>query len=95
MLAVAMATGTWLESGVNVAQGQCELTRITGADNVPGDWFGYAVDMSGDTVMVGATSSFFGWDGKGSAHIFTPDSSQVPVAIATATQAGFLRTTEQ
>ena len=46
-----------------------ETAVLTPSDAAPNNWFGYAVAVSGDTVVVGANQGLFG-SNKGKAYVF-------------------------
>ncbi len=47
-----------------------EVTKLTASDGADGDWFGYAVSISGNTVVVGAYYDDDAGGSSGSAYIF-------------------------
>jgi hypothetical protein len=47
-----------------------QVAKLTASDAAPWDNFGYAVAISGDTVVVGARADDDGGDGSGSAYVF-------------------------
>ena len=48
-----------------------ETAKLTASDAAISNWFGRSVDISGDTIAVGAfKSDFFGGSGLGSAYVF-------------------------
>ena len=56
--------GTWIE-----------IDKLTASDAVAGDGFGYAVAVSGDTLLIGAPFSDLGGSKSGSAYVFRYDGS--------------------
>ena len=56
-------SGSWVDAN--------ETAKLTASDAAIGNWFGRSVDISGDTIAVGAfKSDFFGGSGLGSAYVF-------------------------
>jgi hypothetical protein len=49
---------------------QFEQAKLTAADGMAGDWFGGGVAISGDTIVVGASSDDIGSANEGSAYVF-------------------------
>ena len=47
-----------------------QLTKLTAYDGAAGDQFGYSVDISGDTIVVGAPYDDDNGSDSGSVHIF-------------------------
>ena len=56
-----------------------QVAKLTSSDGARFDLFGESVSISGDTVIVGATSDDDGGDSSGSAYVFV--SSSIPVDI--------------
>ncbi|MGQ9793443.1 MAG: FG-GAP repeat protein [Anaerolineae bacterium] len=51
-----------------------EIKELRAGDGQPGDWFGYAVAISGDTAVVGAPrADVGGWQDAGAAYVFRRD----------------------
>ncbi|NNG02371.1 MAG: hypothetical protein HKM93_23545 [Desulfobacteraceae bacterium] len=50
-----------------------QVKKITAADGAAGDWFGYSVSISGDTLVVGAYWDDDKGSASGSAYIFSRD----------------------
>ena len=48
-----------------------QVKKLTADDAAAGDWFGWSVAISGDTVVVGARCNDDGGDDSGSAYIFS------------------------
>ena len=66
-----------------------ETGKLTASDGAAGDEFGYAVAISGDTVVVGAIGNDIGANAEqGSAYVFvadTPTPTATPTSTSTAT----------
>ena len=50
-----------------------EVKKLTASDAQNGDWFGYGVGISGDTVVVGASLEDTGGDDAGAAYVYQRD----------------------
>ncbi|HFQ93726.1 MAG TPA: hypothetical protein ENK32_06935 [Anaerolineae bacterium] len=48
-----------------------QQAKLTAADGAAGDWFGYAVSLSGDSLIVGARNEDDGGSNAGAAYVFT------------------------
>jgi hypothetical protein len=49
-----------------------EVTKLAASDGAAGDWFGTAVALSGDTVLVGAPGAASSGSQSGAAYLFEP-----------------------
>jgi FG-GAP repeat len=48
----------------------CEIGTLVASDGQTGDWFGYSVGVSGDTIVVGAYGDDAGTPNEGSVYVF-------------------------
>jgi hypothetical protein len=51
-----------------------QLAKLTSSDGRYGDWFGYSVSISGDTLVAGAPATSYG-SGPGAAYVFVKPAS--------------------
>jgi hypothetical protein len=74
MLRELLMRSLWLSAALlccaETGLAQTEV-KLTADDCTPGDRFGYAVSIDGDTILVGAAADDDGGDASKSAYVFT------------------------
>jgi hypothetical protein len=56
--------------------GQCQRAKLAADDGAPDDWFGYAVDVSGDVTVIGAPFDDDHGSNSGAVYIFERSASE-------------------
>ena len=68
--ALILALCVLISSSAVHAPGQCQRAKLTANDGAPGDWFGYAVDISIDVAVIGAPYNADQGHNYGAGYVF-------------------------